>query len=124
MTNQGRPAKPGPGQAREPGFQLAAATKLPRSERNKTPVEGHSTASRSFSLPAQGALATYAPLPSGEFSSTCLMSLGETARLLGVSVKTLRRLYEAGELPVVRIGRQIRIAPSDLDCFIANRRGG
>ncbi|WP_175577843.1 helix-turn-helix domain-containing protein [Mongoliimonas terrestris] len=52
------------------------------------------------------------------------MSLGDAARVLGVSVKTLRRLYEAGELPVVRIGRQIRVTPSDLDRFIADRRRG
>lgn len=44
-----------------------------------------------------------------------LLTPKEAARRLSVSVRTLTRLSQpAGLIPVVRIGRQVRYAPSDL----------
>ncbi|WP_425342578.1 helix-turn-helix domain-containing protein [Rubellimicrobium aerolatum] len=51
-----------------------------------------------------------------------LLSLEDTAEVLGCSIRTLRRLIDADELPVVRLGRLVRVHPRDLDRFIAGRR--
>ncbi len=49
-------------------------------------------------------------------------SVNETAKLLKVSPKTVRRWIENGHLTVHRFGRQIRITDSDLVTFIRQRR--
>jgi len=51
-----------------------------------------------------------------------LLSIATVALLLDVSEKTVRRLISAGELPIHRIGRQIRISESDLAAYIARSR--
>jgi excisionase family DNA binding protein len=51
-----------------------------------------------------------------------LMSVAAVALQLDVSQKTVRRLIEDGELPIHRIGRQIRISEPDLAAFIARSR--
>lgn len=51
-----------------------------------------------------------------------LLNINEVAVFLGVSIKTVRRRIEAGELPVIRDGRVIRIHPNDLDRYVASRR--
>ena len=52
-----------------------------------------------------------------------LLTLGEVARRLGVSPRSLSRLIASGELPVVRLSaRVVRIAPSDLASYIEARR--
>ena len=51
-----------------------------------------------------------------------LLSLEDTAEVLGCSMKTLRRLIEAKKLPVVRLGRLIRVHPEDLARLIAGHR--
>ncbi|MFQ5792433.1 MAG: helix-turn-helix domain-containing protein [Acidobacteriota bacterium] len=51
-----------------------------------------------------------------------LYSIRETADLLKVSTKTIRRWIESGELPAHRLGRQIRISEDDLLTFIRTRR--
>ena len=53
-----------------------------------------------------------------------LLTLAEAARVLGVSIKTVRRFYANATLPIVRVGRQIRVASADLEHFIAARRRG
>ena len=53
-----------------------------------------------------------------------LLTVKQVAERLATSEKTVRRLIDAGELPVIRFGRLIRVAPADLDCFIAARRFG
>lgn len=45
-----------------------------------------------------------------------LLSIAETARALGSSEKTVRRMIAAGELPATRYrGRLIRIHPDDIE---------
>ena len=46
---------------------------------------------------------------------TELLRVDETARLLRLSERTIRRLLASGELPGVRVCRQWRIAAGDLD---------
>ena len=55
------------------------------------------------------------PLPS-------FYSVSETAKLLKVNPKTVRRWIENGDLTVHRFGRQIRITDSDLVTFIRQHR--
>ena len=43
-----------------------------------------------------------------------LLKAEEVARRIGVSVRTVRRLIAAGDLPVHRIGRAVRITEDDL----------
>lgn len=48
-----------------------------------------------------------------------LVDLTEAAALLRCSVKTVRRLQDRGDLPVVMMGRVRRIPTKALDKFIA-----
>jgi excisionase family DNA binding protein len=50
------------------------------------------------------------------------MSVATVALQLDVSEKTVRRFIDDGELPVHRIGRQVRISEPDLAAFIARSR--
>lgn len=45
-------------------------------------------------------------------------SIDAVAQICGVSVSTVRRWAAAGEFPVHRLGRQIRIDPLDLARFL------
>ncbi|MGY6215903.1 helix-turn-helix domain-containing protein [Methylolobus aquaticus] len=50
-----------------------------------------------------------------------MCSLDDAARLLGgISVRTVRRLIEAGELPVVRIGRRLTVPVEGLRAWVAS----
>ncbi len=51
-----------------------------------------------------------------------LYSVTETAKLLKVSPRTVRRWIEKGDLKMHRFGRQIRITDSDLVTFIRQCR--
>ncbi len=51
-----------------------------------------------------------------------LYSVTETAKLLKVSPRTVRRWIEKGNLTAHRFGRQIRITDSDLVTFIRQCR--
>jgi hypothetical protein len=56
-------------------------------------------------------------------SSTVLLDEINAARILSLSVKTLRRWRWAGKGPAFRkIGRAVRYAGSDLEAFIASAR--
>ncbi|WP_377805895.1 helix-turn-helix domain-containing protein [Azospirillum sp. A29] len=50
-----------------------------------------------------------------------LLTIPDVADRLQVSIKTVRRWIVSGELPTVRLGRQIRIQPKDLDIFLRQR---
>jgi excisionase family DNA binding protein len=51
-----------------------------------------------------------------------LLTLQESALILKPSLKTLRRRIDAGELPVIRDGRMLRVHPADLERYISARR--
>lgn len=46
-----------------------------------------------------------------------LFSVEQVAERLGLHVRTVRNYVREGKLPAVRIGKQYRIAQSDLDAF-------
>ena len=48
----------------------------------------------------------------------------EVLMRLRVNVKTLYRLIGTGELPAVRIGRQWRVRPHDLDTWLRRHESG
>jgi excisionase family DNA binding protein len=53
---------------------------------------------------------------------TKLRTIGETANLLNVSPRTVRRLIDSGALPVHRFGRLVRIGDGDIAVLlVANR---
>lgn len=50
------------------------------------------------------------------------MSTGAAAGRLGVTVRTLYRIIDEGELPAYRFGRVIRLQESEVDAFIRSSR--
>ncbi len=50
-------------------------------------------------------------------------TIPDVADVLKVSIKTVRRWIDDGEIAVYRFSRQIRISESDLSDFIRRRRG-
>ena len=50
-----------------------------------------------------------------------LLRLPEVADALSVSVSTVRRLVDRGELPVVHIGRSVRVRNVDVRRFVVAR---
>lgn len=52
------------------------------------------------------------------------LSSDETARVLGVTVRTVYRLVDAGRLPAYRFGRVIRFRRHEVDAFIESSRIG
>ena len=51
-----------------------------------------------------------------------LLTLREVSDTLGISPKTLRRRIDAGQLPVIRDRRIVRVHPRDLERYISARR--
>lgn len=52
-----------------------------------------------------------------------LLSVATVAERLALSVKQVRRLISAGELPHVKLGhRSVRVEEEDLAAFVAARR--
>ena len=47
-----------------------------------------------------------------------LLTLQQVADRLQVSMSTIRRLADAGDLKLVRIGRNLRVRPDDLQTYI------
>ena len=52
------------------------------------------------------------------------LTVDQVAALLGVSVKTIRRWVQIGDLAHHRFGRQVRISLADLRSFTGARRQG
>jgi excisionase family DNA binding protein len=50
-----------------------------------------------------------------------LMTVKDVATAMNASTKTVRRRIEAGDLPVVRDGRLIRIRPMDFRRYLASK---
>jgi excisionase family DNA binding protein len=61
-------------------------------------------------------------MTSSNLNTVRFLTIHETAERLGVSIETVRRRVNAGELRVIRDGRIIRIHPDDLESYIAARR--
>ena len=59
------------------------------------------------------------PQPTAE---PILLTLKEAADQLQVSVDTLVRRANVGEIPTIRIGRRRLVSPADLEAFIAQQR--
>ncbi len=58
----------------------------------------------------------------GPVVETCgasLMTAAEVAHFLKVSIRSVRRHIRSGELPVLRIGRAVRISPEALAQFLS-----
>ncbi len=51
------------------------------------------------------------------------LSLSETARMLGVSERTIHRWIHDGRLPVYKPGRAYRFRLSEIEAFLEERRG-
>jgi excisionase family DNA binding protein len=51
-----------------------------------------------------------------------LLTVGDVARRLGISIATVRRLTAAHDLPVVRVGSQLRYSSHDLDDWLDSNR--
>ena len=51
-----------------------------------------------------------------------LLTLQQASDTLGISPKTLQRRINAGQLPVIRDGRILRVHPNDIMRYIAGRR--
>lgn len=47
-----------------------------------------------------------------------LLTLKQAADRLQISMSTIRRLIKAEKLQVVRIGRNLRVRPADLEAYI------
>lgn len=51
-----------------------------------------------------------------------LLTIQQSAELLSVSERTVRRVIQRGELPTVRmLGRIVRVKPSDLAAFVLSK---
>ncbi|GIW47448.1 MAG: hypothetical protein KatS3mg078_1325 [Deltaproteobacteria bacterium] len=50
------------------------------------------------------------------------LTLRETAEMLKVSLSYIQRLSATRELPVVKLGRAVRIKASDLDAWIESKK--
>ena len=57
-------------------------------------------------------------------SSRNFNSLKKVADRLEVSLSSVRRWVKAGELPVYRLGGQLRVSDPDLELFLKIRRTG
>ncbi len=50
------------------------------------------------------------------------LSTAEASEQLGLTVRTLYRLIDAGEVPAYRFGRVIRLRQPDIDAFVEGSR--
>jgi excisionase family DNA binding protein len=51
-------------------------------------------------------------------SEVQLYTIAQVAELLGLSTRTIYRWIKAGRLPIVRLGRRVRIRHGDVVAFI------
>ena len=54
--------------------------------------------------------------------SPALLTVDDVAEHIGASTRHVRRLIERGQLPIIRIGKLVRVAPDDLARLIAASR--
>jgi excisionase family DNA binding protein len=53
-----------------------------------------------------------------------LMTIADAAEALAVSNRTVRRLIDEGALRAIKVRRQVRIHPADLDDYLTRCRDG
>jgi excisionase family DNA binding protein len=87
-------------------------TKIPSPHQAGGPDRRRGDATPSGSLPA----------PSPTLPATALLDAKTVAARLDVSLRTVRRWIAAGELPVHRLDRSVRVSEDDLARFLAARR--
>jgi putative molybdopterin biosynthesis protein len=51
-----------------------------------------------------------------------MFSIDSLAQYFGVGRNTIKRLIDRGEIPVYRVGAQVRIRPEDVDRYLARHR--
>jgi excisionase family DNA binding protein len=51
-----------------------------------------------------------------------LMTLQQIAKYLAVSIRSVRRLIDQGELKSLRVGHQLRVSPRDLESYLSKQR--
>lgn len=57
-------------------------------------------------------------------SPDTLLTLEEVAKILQVSIRTVRRYIAAGQIKATRVGvRLLRVRPADLEAFLKKGRG-
>ena len=97
------------------------------------PSSAVSQRAQGLSAPAVSAAVRDSPPFAGSFSTPihalkvistprALLSVREVARQLGLSTATVYKLCERGELAHARVSNAVRVAPGDLEAFIAARR--
>jgi excisionase family DNA binding protein len=64
------------------------------------------------------------PRPPAAALPAALLTVDEVAGRLRASPRHVRRLIERGELPVVRLGKLVRVTPDDLGRLVAASRQG
>jgi len=52
-----------------------------------------------------------------------LLTVEESADALRIGMSTLKKLVRQGEIPVVRIGRSVRLRPGDISAWIERQAG-
>jgi excisionase family DNA binding protein len=50
-----------------------------------------------------------------------LLTAAEVAEILHISLRSVRRLVAEGKLPIVRIGRAVRVRPEALEAMIERK---
>jgi excisionase family DNA binding protein len=56
-------------------------------------------------------------------SQVSLLTKDEVALRLKISVFTLARLYKAGRIQFVRVGRQVRFRPEAVETYLQRQQG-
>jgi excisionase family DNA binding protein len=51
-----------------------------------------------------------------------LLTISQVAKRLGLSYQTIKRMVDKRDIPVIKVGRSVRIDPLDLDKMIAEWR--
>ena len=59
--------------------------------------------------------------PSNSKIHRALLAVADGAEALAVSERTVRRMIASGEVPIVRLGRSVRIRQIDLDALIGRQ---
>lgn len=62
------------------------------------------------------------PAATSRGKPSALLTAEDVAEYIGSSTRHVRRLIERGELPIIRIGKLVRITPDDLARFVASCR--